>query len=72
MVSDRDVTIRIRKRAMPAAFEVRFETANAEGPPESKGYVRIPVVRGIYTSVKQLSETLFSGSGNAFSKALLI
>ncbi len=33
---------------------------------------RIPVVRGIYTSVKQVSDTLFSGSGNAFSKALLI
>jgi len=33
---------------------------------------RIPVVRNIYTSVKQVSDTLFSGSGNAFSKALLI
>lgn len=33
---------------------------------------RIPVVRSIYTSVKQVSDTLFSGSGNAFSKALLI
>jgi uncharacterized membrane protein len=33
---------------------------------------RIPVVRSIYTSVKQVSDTLFSGSGNAFSKAVLI
>jgi len=33
---------------------------------------RIPGVRSIYTSVKQVSDTLFSGSGNAFSKALLI
>ena len=33
---------------------------------------RIPVVRSIYTSVKQVSDTLFSDSGNAFSKALLI
>ena len=33
---------------------------------------RIPVVRSIYTSVKQVSDTLFSGSGHAFSKALLI
>jgi uncharacterized membrane protein len=33
---------------------------------------RIPVVRTIYTSVKQVSDTLFSGSGNAFSKALLV
>ena len=33
---------------------------------------QIPVVRTIYTSVKQVSDTLFSGSGNAFSKALLV
>lgn len=33
---------------------------------------RIPVVRTIYTSVKQVADTLFSGSGHAFSKALLV
>ena len=33
---------------------------------------RIPIVRSIYSSVKQFSSTLFSGSGQAFSKALLI
>lgn len=33
---------------------------------------RIPVVRSIYSSVKQVSDTLFSGSGQAFSQALLI
>jgi uncharacterized membrane protein len=33
---------------------------------------RIPVVRSIYTSVKQVGDPLFSGSGHAFSKALLI
>ena len=33
---------------------------------------RIPVVRSIYSSVKQVSDTLFSGSGKAFSKALLV
>ena len=33
---------------------------------------RIPVVRSIYTSVKQVADTLFPGSGNAFSKALLV
>lgn len=33
---------------------------------------RIPVVRSIYTSVKQVADTLFSGTGNAFSKALLV
>lgn len=33
---------------------------------------RIPVVRSIYSSVKQVSDTLFSGSGKAFSRALLV
>ncbi len=33
---------------------------------------RIPVVNSIYKSVKQVSDTLFSPSGNAFRKALLI
>ncbi|HYP84892.1 DUF502 domain-containing protein [Variovorax sp.] len=33
---------------------------------------RIPVVRSIYSSVKQVSDTLFSDSGNAFRTAVLI
>jgi uncharacterized membrane protein len=33
---------------------------------------RIPVVNSIYLSVKQVSDTLFSSSGNAFRKALLV
>jgi uncharacterized membrane protein len=33
---------------------------------------RIPVVRSIYSSVKQVSDTLFSSSGNAFRTAVLI
>ena len=33
---------------------------------------RIPVVRSIYSSVKQISDTLFSSSGQAFRKALLV
>ena len=33
---------------------------------------RIPIVRSIYSSVQQVSSTLFSGTGQAFSKALLI
>jgi uncharacterized membrane protein len=33
---------------------------------------RIPIVRSIYSSVKQVSSTLFSGNGQAFRKALLI
>jgi uncharacterized membrane protein len=34
--------------------------------------VRIPVVNTIYSSVKQVSDTLFSSSGNAFRKAVLV
>jgi uncharacterized membrane protein len=33
---------------------------------------RIPVVSSIYSSVKQVSDTLFSSSGNAFRKAVLV
>ncbi|MDR1423333.1 MAG: DUF502 domain-containing protein [Azoarcus sp.] len=33
---------------------------------------RIPVVKSIYSSVKQVSDTLFSSSGQAFRKALLV
>jgi uncharacterized membrane protein len=33
---------------------------------------RIPIVSPIYSSVKQVSDTLFSSSGNAFRKALLV
>jgi uncharacterized membrane protein len=33
---------------------------------------RIPIVSSIYSSVKQVSDTLFSSTGNAFSKALLV
>ena len=33
---------------------------------------RIPVVRSIYSSVKQVSDTLFSENGNAFRTAVLI
>ncbi|HRH05057.1 MAG TPA: DUF502 domain-containing protein [Burkholderiaceae bacterium] len=34
--------------------------------------LRIPVVRSIYSSVKQVSDTLFSENGNAFRKAVMI
>jgi len=33
---------------------------------------RIPVVRSIYSSVKQLTETLFTGSGKSFRKVVLV
>ena len=34
--------------------------------------MHIPVFRSIYSSVKQVSDTLFSSSGEAFRKALLV
>lgn len=34
--------------------------------------IRIPVVNSIYSSVKQVSDTVFSSSGNAFRKAVLV
>lgn len=33
---------------------------------------RIPIVRGIYSSVKQVSDTILSPDGNAFRQALLV
>lgn len=33
---------------------------------------RVPVVKSIYSSVKQVSDTIFSDSGNAFRQALLV
>jgi uncharacterized membrane protein len=33
---------------------------------------RIPIVKNIYSSVKQVSDTLFSSSGNAFREAVLV
>jgi len=33
---------------------------------------RVPVVKSIYASVKQVSDTLFSDSGNAFRQAVLV
>ena len=33
---------------------------------------RIPIVNSLYASVKQVSDTLFSSSGNAFRKAVLV
>lgn len=33
---------------------------------------RIPVVKSIYSSVKQISDTVFSGTGDAFHKVLLV
>ena len=37
-----------------------------------EGFNRIPVVRSIYSGVKQVSDTLFSETGNAFRTAVLV
>jgi len=37
-----------------------------------KLFTNIPIVKSIYTSVKKVSDTLFSSNGNAFRKAVLI
>jgi hypothetical protein len=51
VVSDRDVTIRIRKVQRPdgGALEVHFDSTTDVGPPAAPGHVRIPVVRGQWT-----------------------
>jgi uncharacterized membrane protein len=38
----------------------------------SRALHRIPIVKSIYSSVKQVSDTLFSSSGNAFREAVLV
>ena len=38
----------------------------------SKLLSKIPIVKSIYNSVKQVSDTLFSSSGNAFREAVLV
>lgn len=48
VVSDRDVTTRIRKVQDGAAWEIRFDSANELGPPPAAGYVRLPLVRGAW------------------------
>lgn len=35
-------------------------------------FTNIPIVKSIYTSVKKVSDTLFSSNGNAFRKAMLV
>jgi uncharacterized membrane protein len=37
-----------------------------------KLFTHIPIVKSIYASVKKVSDTLFSNSGNAFRKTLLV
>ena len=37
-----------------------------------KLFTHIPIVKSIYTSVKKVSDTLFSSNGNAFRRAVLV
>jgi hypothetical protein len=47
VVSDRDVTIRIRRSGDAAhGFDIAFESTKDLGPPPAAGYVRLPLVRG--------------------------
>jgi uncharacterized membrane protein len=56
---------------LTGAFAANFvgQWALARG---SRLLSRIPIVKSIYSSVKQVSDTLFSSSGNAFREAVLI
>ena len=47
VVSDRDVTLRIRKAPDGrGGFDIAFESIADMGPPATAGYVRLPAVRG--------------------------
>lgn len=67
VVSDRDVTIVIRKQGL----EVKFESTDAQGPPPDPNHVRIPVVRGSWTlapapnGATQLSYQCYSEPGGS-------
>jgi hypothetical protein len=78
VVSNRDVTVRIRKvPRTDGKIEVQFESRNDLGPPPRKGYVRIPVVRGSWTvepradGKSQLSYQCYSEAGGLVPPALV-
>ena len=51
------------------AANIAGQWALAQG---SRLLTHIPIVKSIYSSVKQVSDTLFSSSGNAFREAVLV
>jgi hypothetical protein len=57
VVSDRDVTIRIRRLVNGEGIEIRFQSANELGPPPASGFVRLPVVRGRWILLPEPSGT---------------
>ncbi|MCU1282436.1 MAG: hypothetical protein JWM53_5982 [bacterium] len=63
VVSDRDVTIRIRKVADGGGvFDIAFESTAELGPPPAAGYVRLPMVRGSW----RIEPTADGGSNIAY------
>lgn len=51
------------------ATNIAGQWALAQG---NRVVTKIPIVKSIYSSVKQVSDTLFSSSGNAFREAVLV
>ena len=66
LFSDRGRALRRDARFVPLMTQLKL-VAFWEGV-----LLRIPVVNSIYKAVKQVSDTLFSGSGQAFRKVLLV
>ncbi len=62
VIRDRDVAIRIHKNVAGTTATIDFQTANELAPPESKAYVRLPVVRGGWRLTPSGSGTLLEYS----------
>ena len=78
MVTDRDVTIGIRKivHEDTKVIEVKFDAMNSLGPPSDGKHVRIPIVRGAWTLVPstgggtQLTYVCYSDPGGSIPAIL--
>ena len=72
-VAEHDATIRVRLvdggRTGVAATNIAGQWLVNQS---NRIISHIPIVKSIYTSVKQVSDTLFSSSGNAFREAVLV
>jgi hypothetical protein len=62
IVSDRDYTLVMRREvdAATGAGRIAFETANQLGPPVDKNYVRMPMIRGLWTAAPSAAGTSLS------------
>ena len=65
------VIVMVAGLLLTGVFAANFagQWALAQG---SRLLTHIPIVKSIYSSVKQVSDTLFSSSGNAFREAVLV